>query len=269
MMKKSLFSTVIAASMAITGSADAYIIDFNWDGLFTMTGLTDSHMITNPGPDQADAFGLSTFVSGTLSFDTATGLGSATMDHFVFQGNTLSLTPGLTTMTAIGDGMGGPGTLALFTMDINLGPASTIPAYQIGDAAGFFGAIGSGPGTALSIGDVITGVGATSSTLGNIHSALAEYANPALSEPMPFAMTTFDAQQNEEGALTGTPCHPSGILGCALTDDGFSGVTMATPPYPGRSVNLDITTMTVVPIPAATWLFGSGLIGLMGIARRK
>ena len=32
-----------------------------------------------------------------------------------------------------------------------------------------------------------------------------------------------------------------------------------------------VTTMTVnpVPIPAAVWLFGSGLIGLIGIARRK
>ena len=27
--------------------------------------------------------------------------------------------------------------------------------------------------------------------------------------------------------------------------------------------------MTVVPIPAAVWLFGSGLIGLIGFARRK
>ena len=26
---------------------------------------------------------------------------------------------------------------------------------------------------------------------------------------------------------------------------------------------------TVVPIPPAIWLFGSGLIGLVGIARRK
>ncbi len=26
---------------------------------------------------------------------------------------------------------------------------------------------------------------------------------------------------------------------------------------------------TVVPVPAAVWLFGSGLIGLFGIARRK
>jgi len=28
-------------------------------------------------------------------------------------------------------------------------------------------------------------------------------------------------------------------------------------------------TVTVVPVPAAVWLFGSGLIGLVGIARRK
>ncbi|MCW9006033.1 MAG: VPLPA-CTERM sorting domain-containing protein [Gammaproteobacteria bacterium] len=26
---------------------------------------------------------------------------------------------------------------------------------------------------------------------------------------------------------------------------------------------------TVVPVPAAVWLFGSGLIGLAGFARRK
>ena len=29
------------------------------------------------------------------------------------------------------------------------------------------------------------------------------------------------------------------------------------------------TVTTVVPVPAAVWLFGSGLIGLVGIARRK
>ncbi len=30
-----------------------------------------------------------------------------------------------------------------------------------------------------------------------------------------------------------------------------------------------ITAYTVVPVPAAVWLFGSGLLGLVGIARRK
>ncbi len=33
--------------------------------------------------------------------------------------------------------------------------------------------------------------------------------------------------------------------------------------------NLSIIKLSAVPIPAAIWLFGSGLIGLIGIARRK
>ena len=28
-------------------------------------------------------------------------------------------------------------------------------------------------------------------------------------------------------------------------------------------------TATVVPVPAAVWLLGSGLLGLVGVARRK
>ncbi|MDH3948456.1 MAG: VPLPA-CTERM sorting domain-containing protein [Gammaproteobacteria bacterium] len=42
----------------------------------------------------------------------------------------------------------------------------------------------------------------------------------------------------------------------------------------GQSFEYGYTTSTqtvsaVVPIPAATWLFGSGLLGLIGVARRK
>ena len=33
--------------------------------------------------------------------------------------------------------------------------------------------------------------------------------------------------------------------------------------------NRSIIKLSAVPIPAAVWLFGSGLIGLIGIARRK
>jgi len=36
----------------------------------------------------------------------------------------------------------------------------------------------------------------------------------------------------------------------------------------GSTIGIDLQT-AVVPIPAAIWLFGSGLIGLIGIARRK
>lgn len=34
-------------------------------------------------------------------------------------------------------------------------------------------------------------------------------------------------------------------------------------------IEVDATSLTIVPIPAAVWLFGSGLLGLIGIARRK
>jgi len=35
------------------------------------------------------------------------------------------------------------------------------------------------------------------------------------------------------------------------------------------SYSMTVTSVGVVPLPAAVWLFGSGLLGLVGIARRK
>ncbi len=48
------------------------------------------------------------------------------------------------------------------------------------------------------------------------------------------------------------------VLRTAFNYNGANEVTAAA-----------TTSVTVVPIPAAAWLFGSGLIGLMGLARRK
>jgi len=43
-----------------------------------------------------------------------------------------------------------------------------------------------------------------------------------------------------------------------------------TPPAPGNgTVRWDDASISAVPVPAAVWLFGSGLIGLIGIARRR
>lgn len=63
----------------------------------------------------------------------------------------------------------------------------------------------------------------------------------------------------------------------ASTDDngdGIMGTPMATGgPFAGFNANFNAnmssTPDTVVPVPAAVWLFGSGLLGLVGIARRK
>jgi hypothetical protein len=67
------------------------------------------------------------------------------------------------------------------------------------------------------------------------------------------------------------------ILGGDKT--GIGGSPMLSGPFPGYNANFDVDTITItgltivdpepVPLPAAVWLFGSGLLGLLGIARRK
>lgn len=54
-----------------------------------------------------------------------------------------------------------------------------------------------------------------------------------------------------------------GSLSTGLTGGRLEGI--------GSTTNLaaKLGPITVVPVPAATWLFGSGLIGLVGVARRK
>ena len=53
------------------------------------------------------------------------------------------------------------------------------------------------------------------------------------------------------------PVGPDGIRGLGMIDGAFLDF----------NANFDFTT--AVPVPAAVWLFGSGLLGLVGVARRK
>jgi len=46
------------------------------------------------------------------------------------------------------------------------------------------------------------------------------------------------------------------------------GLTGATPIQTAH-FSIDTFSMSVIPVPAAAWLFGSGLLGLVGMARRK
>lgn len=53
-------------------------------------------------------------------------------------------------------------------------------------------------------------------------------------------------------------------FGDDFVEVNFLGLTILD----GSTIAIDLQT-AVVPIPAAVWLFGSGLIGLIGVARRK
>ena len=65
------------------------------------------------------------------------------------------------------------------------------------------------------------------------------------------------------GVRTLTPgaTGPGTNLGAVTMVNGFAGQAPA--------VNMTTNTPAPVPVPAAAWLFGSGLLGLVGVARRK
>jgi len=54
---------------------------------------------------------------------------------------------------------------------------------------------------------------------------------------------------------------------------GYTQFLLDTNPFAGIQYEFDIygndPLVSAVPVPAAVWFFGSGLLGLIGIARRK
>ena len=51
--------------------------------------------------------------------------------------------------------------------------------------------------------------------------------------------------------------------------DTYSGTKMIDGPTVGQSWNFNVNGIHAVPVPASAWLLGSGLLGLIGMARRK
>ena len=70
-----------------------------------------------------------------------------------------------------------------------------------------------------------------------------------------------------------TPTATPGEFSVATLDGdgtGTPGTAMTAGPFVGFSPTFSGTaTMQAVPVPAAVWLFGSGLVGLAGVARRR
>jgi len=306
-MKKTILKTAVAATLGavVAMPAQAAVNTFNYDGFFTMLDPTGA-ALANTSLTAKGANQFQTAISGTLSFDTATGAGTGTVVPFQFFGGdaTLPATAVGIEMQTVGDGVGGPGTLVLGNMLFNWNTNNGIPVSIVLNAAGFFNndlAGGGAGGTPASDGTYTNAVNGylglgpipisttaynTTNAPGCNIAANGGCMNVAPSGFLPVVTDTTDNQNdysaNEGG---GTFSSPASVGGPAVNTNGIGGSPFVDGPFTGFNPNFDIASMTFasqdlngsiarqdlgpVPVPAAVWLFGSGLLGLVGVARRK
>jgi len=257
------FACIAVVSLSAPVSAAVY--NFHFTGQYTLLDNLGGYADQQP-------------ISSTLTYDDSSGSGfsaNLTIQNFDTFGATATIYD-LSLQRVSGT------NLIVGNMLADWNFSTGVPLSMVWDATGLFNAIGVG----LQAGDVISG---TNLKRGGIVIADVSSATPAsdgtlvdsatgqqLNQgPAPLAVTTLN---------TTTLCNPSiNCLGNAVSggapfaDDGIGGSPMIDGPFPGLNVNFDIgsgnslTVLSVssVPVPAAVWLFGSGLIGLLSVARRK
>lgn len=305
-MKKSTLRTALAAALGVTAivtapMASAAVNTFSYNGFFTMLD-SGGGAVANTSKTAKDVTRFQTAITGTLSFDSITGAGTGTLTPFEFNSNPVGLdaTARGIKMQAVGDGMGGAGTLVvgnmLFDWNTNVG----IPVSIVLDAGGFFASGGAPGAVAAAPASDGTFVGAgVDNTDASGYLALG---------PLPISTTEWNTT-NINGCLPGNCMGNGSSGGLPLVTDtavngneflqgdgvGVGGSPFQDGPFKDFNPNFDITTLTflssedatieamctfeagndcptvpnAVPVPAAVWLFGSGLLGLVGIARRK
>lgn len=296
-MKLKALTTAMGLVSTLTAtSVTATVQNYDWNGVFRFLDTTGNALVNTSlsgiGANQYD-----TPISGTMSIDSLTGEGTVTMSQFDWGEQPASLPFEVTSfaLDSIGDGMGGPGTLLMGNMLFNWNGTNGIPSSMVLDAAGFLAgeltAGGANSATPASdgtfVGDfvpgTVTGPGGYPGYLGL--------------GPVPIATTAWNTT-NAAGCMPGADADYSnntggGCMGVStsgalplITDTALNtadytantggtigGSPMQDGPFKNHNFNFDFVTMTVappeIPVPAAVWLFGSGLLGLIGVARRK
>jgi hypothetical protein len=249
-MKKSFYALGFILALPTISQAD--IIDFDFTGRLIVADSTGTILINN-GSTYTD-------ISASLTYDTVTGIGSSglsiSMSDPFFD---IPATFHDISMTRQGDT-----DLITGQVLIDWGTNFNMPLHIEWDATGLFNAIDFG----LQAGDVLSG------------SDLYHDANSnGVQDSGEFLLDILSATPYSDSLLSPNPSfypHLSGGSAPLAATSGSIGLDASTP-FPGIRGYFDIgtgnsmhvTSVSAVPVPAALWLFGSGLLGLIGLAKRR
>ena len=269
-IKKTAIASAVAMAIGVAGlpsEASAENLAFNWSGFFTVLDSAGG-ALANVSITSKSANRYQTPVSGTMTFDTDMGTGTATMMSFDFFNGSSPVEAVSINMQAIGDGVGGPGPLIMGNFLFNWDGNDGIPITLVWDAQGLLNAINGG----LSGGDTVSSTGAVPASDGTYVGSMFGYLSLG---PTPMASTEWNVTRTAacgigQGNCTGVS--PSGELPLvvdtavnyaeyAMGDGiGISGVPMWDGPFVGLNINFDMTTLSLAgpPKPTITMLIPGG-----------
>ena len=251
---------IVASMLAGTVTAapvSAAVYEFHFTGQYTLLDPIGGYMDQRP-------------ISSTLTYNDNSGAGfsaSLTIANFDTFGATATIHD-ISLQRQAGT------NLILGNMLADWNGSVGVPISMVWDATGLFNAIDYG----LQANDVISGTYLMrgGSVIADVGSALPASDALGLGQgPAPLAVTTLNTATL---CNVGSDCLGNALSGGApFTDDGVGGSPMIDGYFRGLNVNFDIgsgnsltvLSVTQVPVPAAAWLLGSGLLGLLGVARRK
>ncbi len=256
-INKSAIALALAAALTSTAS-HADLIELSYEGVFTLLDSNGNALQNVSYPYYGDTtwgYGLRTQISGSIQYDADIGYGMATVNPFDFLNSNAANISNFDLKYA-----GNQLIIGNMTFDWNSSSSTTQIVF---DASGLFAQL-----PTLQIGDVYDASTCTTS------GACATPASDGIKGgaytigPVPISTSTINTY-GQTGYNTTLTQLSLGI------DDGIGGSPYDNGIFSGFSTNFDITSLTVtdlipsIPVPAAVWLFGSGLIGLVSVARRK
>lgn len=225
-----LFSTHVSAKVIEGNWIGAHVLIVNTGGIQASSTASDSTVSTDGSYDSA---GFRTAVHGTFQYNTELNEGSMLVSKAMFNSWPLDYTN--VTFKAIGDGLGGAGSLIIISYTVGYGFTSNpVLTHVVADASGFLGALNH----SNYIGNIITHKG----TVSCIDDMLSPYTElfPTFVDAVgqiPIAATSLNVNQDENGELI--------LGGLPVVEDNLCGSPKMLAPHAGGRVVLDVMSIVI------------------------